>query len=83
MKEQNKKNLPPKTPSLPKVAGMNQHRTEKGMKEEELRKKLADLEESLRVIRFKGQGSKSKNVKEVATIKKQIARVLTEINRKK
>ena len=53
----------------------------KEMKPEELKAKLVSLQESIRVIRFKAGGSKSKNVKEVATIKKQIARVLTEINK--
>lgn len=52
----------------------------KGMKENELKKKLADLEEDIRILRFKAEGSKSKNVKESATLRKQIARVLTEIN---
>jgi len=32
-------------------------------------------------LRFKAQGSKSKNVKEFATLRKQIARILTEINK--
>ena len=52
----------------------------KGMKEAELKKKLFDLEESLRVIHFKAEGAKSKNVKEASTLRKQIARVMTEIN---
>ena len=55
----------------------------KGMKKDELKKKLADLQESIRVLKFKAEGSKSKNVKEYASIKKQVARVLTEINKKK
>lgn len=54
----------------------------KGMKKEELKKELALLREEVRVIKFKAEGSKSKNVKESATLKKQIARVLTEINKK-
>ena len=53
----------------------------KGMKEGELKKELAALKENLRVIHFKSEGSKSKNVKESATLKKQIARILTEINK--
>ena len=53
----------------------------KGMKKDELKKKLADLQESIRVLKFKAEGSKSKNVKELAAIKKQVARVLTEINK--
>ncbi|MFA5095441.1 MAG: 50S ribosomal protein L29 [Candidatus Paceibacterota bacterium] len=55
----------------------------KGMKEDELKKRLIDLEENIRVLRFKAQGSKSKNVKESVNLRKQVARILTEINRKK
>ncbi|MFA5936434.1 MAG: 50S ribosomal protein L29 [Candidatus Paceibacterota bacterium] len=54
----------------------------KGMNKDELKKKLIDLEEEIRVLRFKAQGSRSKNVKESVTLRKQIARVLTEINKK-
>ena len=53
----------------------------KGMKIDELKKKFVDLKENARVLQFKAQGSKSKNVKELAAIKKQVARVLTEINK--
>jgi ribosomal protein L29 len=53
----------------------------KGMQMNELKAKLVTLQESVRVIRFKAGGSKSKNVKEVATMKKGIARILTEINK--
>ena len=55
----------------------------KGMKKDELKKKLIDLEESMRVLRFKAQGAKPKNVKESVTLRKQIARILTEMNSKK
>ncbi len=55
----------------------------KGLKIDELKKKLSNLEEEIRILRFKAEGSKSKNVKEFAVLRKQIARVLTEINRKK
>ena len=55
----------------------------KGIKIDELKKKLVDLKENIRVLQFKAQGSKSKNVKESATLRKQVARILTEINRKK
>jgi ribosomal protein L29 len=51
------------------------------MKVDELKKLLADMQESIRVLRFKTEGSKSKNVKEPAKIKKDIARILTEINK--
>ena len=54
----------------------------KGMKEKDLREKLTALEEKMRTIRFKAEGSKSKNVKESATLRKEIARILTEINKK-
>ena len=53
----------------------------KGMKKDELKKKLSDLQENIRVLRFKAGGSKSKNVKEISALKKQAARVLTEINK--
>jgi ribosomal protein L29 len=52
------------------------------MSGEELKKELALLRENLRVIHFKAEGSKSKNVKETVTLKKQIARVMTEMNKK-
>jgi len=55
----------------------------KEMKEGELKKELTTLQENLRVLHFKTEGSKSKNVKESLALRKQIARVLTEINRKK
>ena len=54
-----------------------------GMKGGELTKELATLREKLRVFRFKAEGAKSKNVKEGTTLKRQIARVLTEINHAK
>ena len=40
------------------------------------------LEENARIIRFKAEGSKSKNVKELSNLRKDIARILTEINQK-
>ncbi len=55
----------------------------KDMKKNELIKKLAILEENARIIRFKAEGSKSKNVKELSNLRKDIARILTEINRQK
>lgn len=53
----------------------------KGISIDEQEKKLAILRENARVIRFKAQGSKSKNVKELSTLRKDIARILTEINK--
>jgi ribosomal protein L29 len=52
----------------------------KEMKVEELQKELLLLKSNLQTIHFKAEGSKSKNVKEAASIKKQIARILTELN---
>ena len=53
----------------------------KGVKIDELKKKLVREEESLRVLKFKNEGAKSKNVKEAWALRKQIARILTEMNR--
>lgn len=55
----------------------------KEMNKDELKAKVLSLQESLRVLKFKTEGSKSKNVKEAGALRKQIARVLTEINKKK
>ena len=55
----------------------------KGMKEGELQKELTLMRESLRMMHFKSEGSRSKNVKEAHVLKKQIARVMTELNNKK
>ncbi|HEV7702158.1 MAG TPA: 50S ribosomal protein L29 [Candidatus Paceibacterota bacterium] len=49
----------------------------------ELEKNLATLGESLRVIRFKAEGSKSKNVKEASALKRKIAQAMTALNQKK
>lgn len=51
------------------------------LKVEELKEKLISLRESLRSVKFNMQGSKAKNVKEIFSIKKEIARILTEINK--
>ena len=53
------------------------------MKKSELEKELATLEENARVIRFKAEGSRSKNVKELSTLRKDIARVMTELQKQK
>ena len=49
----------------------------------ELAKELAKHRESLRGLRFSVAGSKVRNVKEAKSLRKEIARVLTEINRRK
>ena len=63
------------------MAKINKKENFKGMDKGELKKKLAVLREDLRVLHFKAEGSKSKNVKEATTFRKQVARILTEINR--
>ena len=47
----------------------------------ELEKELIVLRENLRVIHFKSEGARSKNVKEQATLKRQMAKILTEMNK--
>jgi ribosomal protein L29 len=49
----------------------------------ELNNLLVEKREALRVFRFGGAGSKTKNVKQGRTLKREIARVLTAINSKK
>lgn len=46
----------------------------------ELQKDIADKREALRVIRFGAEGSRSRNVRESRTIRRDIARLLTEVN---
>ncbi len=64
------------------MATKNKKENSKVANENDLDKKLATLREEVRIIRFKAEGSKSKNVKELATLKKEIARVLTSMNSK-
>lgn len=51
-----------------------------GRPADELHKALADKREALRAYRFAGAGSRSRNVKEGKTMRKDIARVLTALN---
>ncbi|MES2059740.1 MAG: 50S ribosomal protein L29 [Patescibacteria group bacterium] len=46
----------------------------------EIEKSLYERKEALRVLRSNLSGSKSKNVKEALSIRKDIARMLTELN---
>lgn len=46
----------------------------------ELEKTLKTFREEERNIRFKTEGARSKNVKELKNLKKNIARILTELN---
>jgi len=49
---------------------------------EELQKTLRDLREKLQAFRFAMAGSKTKNVKEGKSIRKDIARTLTALNQR-
>jgi ribosomal protein L29 len=55
----------------------------KGLKKDELEKKLSTLREEIRTIHFRVQGAKSKNVKETLALRKDVARILTQINQDK
>lgn len=47
---------------------------------ETLQTELTEKREALRVFRFGGAGSRSRNVREGRTLRKDIARLLTELN---
>ena len=49
---------------------------------DDLNKIVAEKRETLRRLRFAVAGSKNRNVKEAATLRKAIARALTEINKR-
>lgn len=49
---------------------------------EDLRTIVEEKREALRRLRFAVAGSKNRNVKEAATLRKQIARALTELNKR-
>lgn len=46
---------------------------------EQLQKELTDKREALRVFRFEGAGSRTRNVRGGRTLRKDIARILTEL----
>jgi len=48
-------------------------------KESDLQKELAEKRKSLREFRFGVSGSKVKNIKEARNLKKEIARILTDL----
>lgn len=50
---------------------------------EELAKLVADKREELRHLRFSASGSKTHNVKQARTLRKEIARALTETSARK
>ena len=49
---------------------------------EELARLISEKHEALRAFRFAMAGSKRKNVKEGKAVRKEIARILTEMNKK-
>lgn len=55
--------------------------TKKGIPE--MQKEVTDLREALRTLRFAAEGSRSRNVKEAKTKRREIARLLTEMNSRK
>ena len=44
---------------------------------------IVDKREALRIFRFEGEGSRRRNVREARMLRKQIARMLTELNVRK
>ncbi len=53
----------------------------KNKTEKELQKRLADKRNKLREFRFQIAKGKIKNVKEASLLRKDVARILTEINK--
>lgn len=51
--------------------------------EAELAKEVAEKREALRAIRFGSAGSRSRNVREGRELRKEVARLLTELNSRK
>lgn len=49
---------------------------------ETLQQELVQNRESLRTFRFSGAGSRSRNVREGRTLRKEIARILTEVQKR-
>ncbi|GMQ95452.1 MAG: hypothetical protein BMS9Abin13_566 [Patescibacteria group bacterium] len=52
----------------------------KNKEDSDLRKELAEKRVALRKFRFGVAGSKVKNIKEARNLRKEIARILTEVN---
>ncbi len=51
--------------------------------QESLHKIIADKRESIRNFRFEGEGSRRRNVREARNLRKEIARVMTELTQRK
>lgn len=56
--------------------------TYQGKSREDLVKVLGEKREDLRKMRFGTSGSKTRNVKEASMVRKEVARILTELNKK-
>ena len=56
---------------------------DKNQTKENLMGELAKKREELREVRFQAAGSRSKNVKQAKNLRKEIARLLTELNSSK
>lgn len=54
-----------------------------GKNEKDLKKMLTEKREALRVFRFALSGGKTRNVKEARGLKREIAQIMTEVNRVK
>ena len=52
----------------------------KKMSNEDIQKEIADKRTALRTFRFEGAGGRTRNVREGRTLRKEIARLLTELN---
>jgi len=52
-----------------------------GKSKQDLVKVLGEKRETLRKLRFGASGSKHRNVKETSIIKKDVARIMTELNK--
>lgn len=57
------------------------HTSYTGKNKADLVKTLSEKREALRLFRFGEAGSKTKNVKEGSKLRKEIARIMTEINK--
>lgn len=53
----------------------------KKMSAEDLKTERIRLEDEVKKIRFTAEGSRNKNVKQLSVLRKDIARVLTEMNK--
>lgn len=53
----------------------------KDMDTKNLLKALEEKREALRLVRFGTAGSKTRNVKESLNLRKEVARIMTELNR--